>query len=432
MRQNAAWVLTGNVVYSGCQWGMLAVLAKLGTPAAVGVFALGIAATTPVVVLIGLGLRAVQATDANDQYQFGDYLALRLITAALTLLAILSIAFVVGFRSEAGMVIATIGLAKTVESISDIYYGLLIQRERMARMGISITLKGILSLAALSIAFALTGSVVWGAAALTMAWALVLVIYDIPSAKLVAGPSVDRSDVLHARWRGSVLARLAFLSMPLGFVTMLMSLSSNIPRFFIHQYRGERELGIYAAMAYLMVAGGTIVNAIGQSANPRLAKYYAAGDRSAFTGLLLRLTALGAIIGATGVVVALFAGRWLLGVVYGPEYAAGAEALVWVAIASAISFVQWFLSSGMMAARCIRVQIPLLVGSTAVTAIASFCLIPVQGLLGAALSLVAGTTALAIGTLVVDTLAIRRLPTAEERSPRSGGTPKDCEPEASV
>jgi hypothetical protein len=41
LRLNFSWTMVGNFVYAGCQWGMLMVLAKLGTPEIVGTFALG-------------------------------------------------------------------------------------------------------------------------------------------------------------------------------------------------------------------------------------------------------------------------------------------------------------------------------------------------------------------------------------------------------
>jgi hypothetical protein len=52
---NFLWTLSGNVVYAACQWGMLVVLAKLGTHQMVGEFALALAITAPIVV--GLGCR---------------------------------------------------------------------------------------------------------------------------------------------------------------------------------------------------------------------------------------------------------------------------------------------------------------------------------------------------------------------------------------
>ena len=41
LRKNFVWTLAGNIVYSGCQWGMLTIIAKLGNPIMVGQFALG-------------------------------------------------------------------------------------------------------------------------------------------------------------------------------------------------------------------------------------------------------------------------------------------------------------------------------------------------------------------------------------------------------
>jgi hypothetical protein len=80
LRVNFVWTLTGNVFYAACQWGILVVLAKLGTSQMVGEFALALAITAPVVIGAGLSLRGIQATDARSQYRFGDYLLLRLLT----------------------------------------------------------------------------------------------------------------------------------------------------------------------------------------------------------------------------------------------------------------------------------------------------------------------------------------------------------------
>src|SRR5690349_21224091 len=78
LRTNFIWTFLGNVVYAGCQWGMLVVLAKLGSPEIVGQFALALAVTAPVFMFTNLQTRGVQATDARKEYAFGDYLALRL------------------------------------------------------------------------------------------------------------------------------------------------------------------------------------------------------------------------------------------------------------------------------------------------------------------------------------------------------------------
>ena len=72
--------LAGNMVYAACQFGMLSVLAKLGSPSIVGQYALGLAITAPVFMLTNLQLRGVQATDARHEFAFADYFTLRLIS----------------------------------------------------------------------------------------------------------------------------------------------------------------------------------------------------------------------------------------------------------------------------------------------------------------------------------------------------------------
>ena len=49
LRANFSWTFMGRVVYVGCQWGMLTVLAKLGSPEMVGRFSLGLAVTAPII-----------------------------------------------------------------------------------------------------------------------------------------------------------------------------------------------------------------------------------------------------------------------------------------------------------------------------------------------------------------------------------------------
>ena len=299
LRSNFSWTFAGNVVYAGCQWGMLMVLAKLGSPERVGQFALGLAVTAPVIMFTNLQLRAIQATDARREYRFGHYLALRLATTALALLVIAGIAC--GYRLETALVILAVGLAKAFESLSDVVYGLLQAHERMDRIALSMMIKGPLSLVALGMVVYLTASIAWGALALAGVWGLLLIAYDIPNGIRL----LDQGEPSAPCWDLPALARLAWLALPLGIVMMLISLNANIPRYFIEHYWGERELGIFAALAYLMVAGNTVVGALGQSASPRLARYYAEGNGRAFRRLLVKLVGLGAGMGLVGLLVAL-------------------------------------------------------------------------------------------------------------------------------
>ena len=55
-------------------------------------------------------------------------------------------------------------------------------------------------------------------------------------------------------------------ALPLTLAGLLISLNTNLPRYFIEIHLGEASLGIFSAMAYLIVAGGMLITSLGQAA----------------------------------------------------------------------------------------------------------------------------------------------------------------------
>ncbi|MFN9170911.1 MAG: lipopolysaccharide biosynthesis protein [Dolichospermum sp.] len=417
LRRNFSWTFIGNLIYSGCQWGMLVVLAKLGNPEMVGTFTLGLAVTAPVMMFSNLQLRDIQTTDAKNHYLFNDYLGLRLITTGLALPIILWITLATGYKDETAIVIILIGFAKGLESISDVFYGLLQKHEKMDRMAISVMMKGPLSLLMLSIGTYISGSIIWGVVGLVIAWACILLIWDIPSYRWLINKFTSEGEIPDSlegktakpRWQLGTIRKLIWLSLPLGLVMMLISLNANIPRYFLEHSLGKKELGVFAALAYLIVAGNMVVSALGSAARPRLAKYYAGGNVSAYQKLLFQLVAIACLLGLSGILVAWVAGGQILTIVYQPEYAKYTELLIWLMVTAGIGYVSSFLGEGMTAARYFRTQIPLFIVVTSTSAIASFWFIPKNGLKGAAIALMIAEIVRTIFTLGVIFHAVHRI-----------------------
>lgn len=419
LRRNFSWTFAGNVVYAASQWGMLTVLAKMGTPEMVGQFALGLAVTAPVILFSNLQLRGIQATDAKGEYLFSDYLALRFVTTILALIVIAVTIFFSGYERDTALVILGVAAAKSFESISDVFYGLFQQRERMDRIAHSLMLRGPLSLVALGMGVYLGGGVLWGVVGMTISWGLILFCFDIPNGAKVlrvdrrTPPSLDAGGVgaipLPPKWRPHVLMRLLWLALPLGMVMLLVSLNTNIPRYFIEHHLGSGQLGIFAGMAYLLVAGNTVVSALGQSASPRLAQHYAAGDARGFRTLLCKLMGIGIVLGAAGVLIAAIAGRELLALLYTTEFATRADVFVWLMITAGVSYTASFLGYGMTATRRFISQFPLFALVAAGSAAACAWLIPKWGLIGAAWAMLAAGLVQFIGSAWIITWALSRI-----------------------
>jgi O-antigen/teichoic acid export membrane protein len=313
-------------------------------------------------------------------------------------------------------VILSLGGAKAFEALSDIFYGLLQRHERMDRIAISKIIKGIISLAALSAGVALTGSVFWGVVSMALVWGVLLVSYDLPNGRRVLQNPRLVSDARRLRPHLHLprLLRLLQLALPLGLVMLMISLNTNIPRYFLEAHWGTAELGIFAALAYVLIGGGMLIEALGQAASARLANYYAAGQSAAFVRLLLKLAGIGLIFGCGGVLVALVAGEPILTLIYGAAYARQ-EVFVWLMVAAAFYYVASFLGEGMTAARYFRVQPLLFVLVTGSTVLACMWLVPPYGMIGAALALIIAACIQMLGSLSIVSYAVYTLITRTGR-----------------
>jgi O-antigen/teichoic acid export membrane protein len=400
LRQNFVWTFAGNVVYAGCQWGMLVALAKVGSPEMVGQFALGLAIGAPVMMLANLCLRAVQATDARSEYRFGDYLALRLVTTVLGFGVICLIAWLAVHRWQTALVVVLVGVAKSVESISDVIYGLMLKHERLDRIAIAMMLRGVGALTLFALALRLLRGVAWGVIALAGWWSVVLLTYERKTGSRLLRDLGPGDDEFAPFWEWSRMKKLAWLSFPLGVVMVLVSLNTNIPRYFVEHYLGEASLGYFAALAYVMVAGYTVMGALGQSASPRLARYHVSNPRG-YRRLLGRMLLLAMGVGTTGILVAALWGRPLLTLFYRRDYAQHADVFVWIMIAAAVSYTSSMLGYGMTAARIFRAQVPIFGGSALGITVTCMLCMKSQGMVAGAYAILVGACISVSGSALV-------------------------------
>ena len=389
VRSGALWYSAGMGVYSACQWSMVSILAKLGNVDMVGRYALALAITVPVLMFAQLNLRALLATDSKGEYPFGAYLHLRRLMLSLAVAGIAAFALWRGGLAGDSPAIVLVGCAQAIEWLSDTYHGLMQQRERLDRVAMSLIARGLLSVAALASALWFTGDLAIGLAAVLVARAAVLLIYDSNlgvAGLLAAQPSDDAS----AAPSPGVLWTLFRAALPLGAVLVLVSLVSNAPRYFIALEWNTRELGYFSALASLITAGSLFVNAIGQAATPRLAKLFSAGEREAFWKLTAQMLLAGALLSALAVAGAVVFGRAILTLAYKSDYADRVELLVWIMLAGGVGYIASLLGYAITAARRFREQVPLHAAVLGTTAASAAVLIPRAGLNGAAMAMALG------------------------------------------
>lgn len=394
LRANFAWTFAGNVIYAGCQWGMLSTLAKLGNPSIVGQFTLGLAISAPVFMFTNLQLRAVQATDITGEPGFGSYFGLRVLS---TLAGLLFVTALLPFAASSGsvrLVILLVSISKCFECMSDVTAGLLQREEQLKLVSISLMIRGIGSVIVFALSFAIGRNLSLSVAAMSLIWLAVVWFYDLPNVRRLTG---SREPLL--RFDRRELRRLAMLGLPLGWVATLSSLNTNIPRYFIQHQLGLADQGIFASLAYIVVAINLVVLALSQAGTTRLARLFIEAERKQFKVLLTTLTLAGVLIIIIGVPAALLVGRPFLNLVYGREYSNHVGLLAFLVGVTGVTTSGSFIFCGLTAARAFKPQLPIYGIATLVVFAASRVLIPHYGVVGGGIAILFSQLAIVIGGL---------------------------------
>jgi O-antigen/teichoic acid export membrane protein len=387
-RKNVSWAFTGNLIYSACQWGILITLAKICSPEVVGQYSLGLAVSAPVYAFCNLQLRVIQATDVKDDFYFSDYLGLRICTTIMAIVLIIAISFFTSYEPETVFVIVLIGLAKGMESFSDITYGFLQKYERMDKIAISLAIKGTLGLIAVFLSVCITKSIVWASFFLFFSWMLLFVFYDLKNAKKLH-MGMMRKPLSSPRFDVSILRKIVILAIPMGVVIMLNTFNMNIPRYLIVHFYDETTLGYYAAISYLLVSGATIVNAIGQSAVPRLAKYYV-NNIKAYKLLLIKMLFIAFVVSLVGVSCAYYFGDIILRILYAEEYSKFVNVFVWIMISGGLLYCSSMMGCAITAARSFWLQFFIGCVVSGTICFSAYFLIQSYSMVGAAMALAIG------------------------------------------
>ncbi|MBU8923104.1 MAG: hypothetical protein KOO63_14895 [Bacteroidales bacterium] len=356
------------------------------------------AVASPLMLFSNLQLRPVMASDTDGDYAFGEYFALRLTMLPLALIAV-SIVAQFGYTDAQMKVIILFAIAKAFEGVSDIFYGYAQKNERMELIARSLIIKGVASLVLFGTTFAISNSLSWALIAMAAGWAIPLFAFDIPGCRRLMRQIEGRVS-LRPKWRITRLRSLAYLALPLGLTMLLIQLRNTIPRTILESQHGEAQLGIFSAMAYLVIAGNTVVMALSQSSIARLSRFRT--NSKDFTSLVKRLLLIGFSLGAGGVLVAWLVGQPLLTLIYSEEYATHHTVFILIMAAGGLLYMASLLGAPATAMKAYREQMWIQAINVVWMLFLARWLIPGQGMMGAAWTMVGGSAwvLLAYGVVV--------------------------------
>ena len=384
-REDALWNLIGSLIYAGCQWLVLVATVKLSSAADVGRLSFAFALTAPVFLLLQLRLRSASATDASLAYSDRQYTVLRILCTSLAIAVTVALCIGIHLEHKEISIVLWVAMAKAIESGSDLTYGLLQQRHHLRIVALSMAARGVFSVLAFCLLLHRVGRLSTALAGLCAAWLLVFVVIDVPFAIRAAKPKGQRNQMA----RGGIL-QLAWLTLPLGLSTMFMSLSANMPRYFIEHSLGTAALGVFSASAYLTMTGSVIISAVAESTIARMAQHFAAGQTTQALHLLKRVRNLTLFLSTMLIVISAIGGRVILAKLYSAEYAARGGLLLLMMCAAAAANMASVYGYALIAARRFQSYLACLVLSSVTTALACWLAVPRWSVLGAAAGCLVG------------------------------------------
>lgn len=381
VRRSLSWTLFGELSFALSQWLALMVIAKLGSPEALGRYSLGLAVATPIVIFANLHLRPIYVVDVRSRWGFADFLGLRTLLLPLALALVAGVCLARGWSWETAAVVMLVGVVRVSEGASDIYYARAQRAETMDPIGISRALRGVWWIALLALGLIVANDVV-ALALVAAAMVLHTLLYDRRKAAAVEILGDPSGTSMRPRFHEKALRSLLREALPIGVAATLLALTANVPAYVLERAHGLAAVGILAAVMSIRQVSSVINMALGNAAIARLAKLAVDNPRG-FWRLLAKLIAVVLLLNGLGLVVLVLFGDLYLRYVYTPEYEAFVPQLVLASIAAVVLGLANILSQTLTALSHFRLQlwINLVVVATAVAL--SLWLIPARGLDGA-------------------------------------------------
>lgn len=413
-----SWSALGRLASGLGRWMMLVLLARVGDPATselrLGVFVLASSILGPFVPVTRMESRALLSSDAVGKESLRSYFGLRAWSGLVLLALVLFTGAVTVGEAEVVWMLLALALARWIEGLLDVSYGLYEREERPDLVARSELTRALLGIGGAAAVLQVTGSAVGSVFGLAMGWCITLVVLDWRTTRHMATGMRDRrrrsnTSPPAASDDQSTIWTLARRSAPLGIAASLLALTGSLPSYFIEGSADRQTLGIYGAVTYLLAAVALLVTALIGILLPRLGRHLAQGDPRGARRVML--VALGIVTASNACIIVIVAvwGDALLQLVY-PHTASGqGELAVWLAVAHAVGATAGIPRALLTAGNLLRAQPIILAFTVVVCGIASWILVPGRPLLGAAQALLIARVVLLVANTTVALRFLRRL-----------------------
>lgn len=311
VQQNMIYNTVGSLVYYFCQWVMTVLIVRMSGFEDAGILSLAMSVTAAPAIVGLFNIRSYQVSDLKGQYSDAVYVRSRVYTNLLSFVVCLFVVIVNGYPLKKAAVILMFMCFKMAEGAADVYYGIDQKKERLDYAGISLTIRGLGSLALFCGIFMLTENLFLCVLAMSVFSFAVVLIYD----RRVAGRLMEEGETAAF----SQIKSLLVTCLPLAVVAFLNNLSLTIPKIYLEKYYGEEIFGIYSSVSSPTIVVQLAATTLFAPLVPILTKQFNENHKKEFQKILVQF--FGLILAGTvlGMVLSKLFADWVLKILYGAE-----------------------------------------------------------------------------------------------------------------
>ena len=309
-KKQALYNTIGNLVYMMCLWLLSVVTVRICGFEEGGVFTIAMSVGNIFYFIAMYGMRSFQASDTAHQYSGRTYIRTRAVTVAASVFLCLGYLVLVRYDRHTSLAILLYVVYRGLEAGSDVFFGELQKQGHLEVCGISMSLKGVLGVAAFSLLLMKARNLNAALAGLIVI-AVLFGVYDVRS-------YLRYKDVNEPISSGTVWALLKDGFMML-LTTVFPIIVTAIPRLALEESCGKEILGIYSSISTPTVLLTTIIPNMLCPFMTYYGKCYQNGQNRKLLKMMWISIFCTAVLGCAACVLAYFLGDFVLGLVFGAD-----------------------------------------------------------------------------------------------------------------
>lgn len=337
IKKSIFWNTFGSIFYLMSQWFISVLIVRFSGYKQAGYLSLAMSSTSIFTNIALYGMRSFQVSDCNEKYDNITYIVSRIMTVMVAYLMCIIYVTIINYSDIQSLSILAFMLIRAVESVADVYDGILQKYWHMDIVGKSFIYRGIATLVLFVLSFKFTNNLPITLLLISIGCVIIVIYYNIGYLKKIIKTKIT-IDI-------AKIKKLLLECLPLVSSTFLLSINGFLPRYFLERQLGSEALGIYSSIAtptlIIQVLSGVIFTPL----VPLFAKSYLDKNMFDFFKLLKKCILSIGIFSFVSILGAKLLGKIGLYILFGKEILTYYNLLIPIVLCTILTAIIWFGNS---------------------------------------------------------------------------------------